>query len=131
MRHYSCFISILIFFSCNDAAEKDSGAELKAGDSVVTGLPPHLMKGFELYAWKKDSVVYYTLLPGTNRLKSDEEIFGHETAVKDLSAIKTKLENIAPGEYISLRPIQVDTTELRPLLEFIRSRQLNLSILRY
>ena len=35
---------------------------------------PHSMKGYELYSWQADDEWHFTLITGTNRLKSLEEI---------------------------------------------------------
>ena len=50
-----------------------------------------IMKGWELYVWQQDGDTYFSLLPGTNRLKTDAEIAA--AAVKGFDAIKPKLEN--------------------------------------
>jgi hypothetical protein len=55
-------------------------------------------KGWELYIWQQDGDTYYSLMPGTNRLKTDEEI--SKAAVKGLDAIKPKLEEVKAGEMV-------------------------------
>ena len=59
------------------------------------------MKGWELYIWQEEGGTYFSLLPGTNRLKTDAEI--KKAAVKGIEAIKPKLEQLKPGEYVFLR----------------------------
>ena len=54
------------------------------------------MKGWELYVWQKDGETLFALLPGTNRLKTDDEI--DKAAVKGFEAIKPKLAELKPGE---------------------------------
>jgi acetyl esterase/lipase len=55
-------------------------------------------KGWELYIWQKNGDTFYSLLPGTNRLKMDDEI--SKAAVKGLDAIKPKLGELKPGEWV-------------------------------
>jgi hypothetical protein len=56
------------------------------------------MKGWELYVWQKDGDTYFSLLPGTNRLKTDDEI--SKAAVKGIDAIKPKLDELKPSEMV-------------------------------
>ncbi len=58
------------------------------------------MKGWELYVWQKDSDTYFSLLEGTNRLKTDDEI--RKAAVKGIKAIKAKLDELKPGQDVFL-----------------------------
>jgi hypothetical protein len=55
-------------------------------------------KGWELYVWQETGDTYFSLLPGTNRLKTDEEI--KKAAVKGIDAIKPMLDELKPGEYV-------------------------------
>jgi hypothetical protein len=57
-------------------------------------------KGWELYIWQDDDETYFSLLLGTNRLKTDDEIA--KAAVKGSDAIKSKLDELKPGEYVSV-----------------------------
>lgn len=56
------------------------------------------MKGWELRIWQEKGDSYFSLLPGTNRLKTDEEIT--KAAVKGFEAIKPKLDELKPGEMV-------------------------------
>jgi hypothetical protein len=56
------------------------------------------MKGWELYVWQKDGDTYYSLMMGTNRLKTDDEIA--KAAIKGLDAIKPKLDELKAGEEV-------------------------------
>ncbi len=57
-------------------------------------------KGVELYSWRLDGKPVYTLLYGTNRLKTDVEIHNPKAAIKSLSELEKLLAKLAPGEYI-------------------------------
>lgn len=56
------------------------------------------MKGWEVYIWRDGGDTYCSLMVGTNRLKSDEEIA--QAAVKGLDAIKPKLGQLKEGQSI-------------------------------
>ena len=56
------------------------------------------MKGWELYIWQQGGDTYFSLLLGTNRLKTDAEITA--AAVKGFDAIKPKLDELKAGEMV-------------------------------
>ena len=56
------------------------------------------MKGWELYVWKQDGDTLFSLLVGTNRLKTEEEI--SRAAVRGFDAIKPKLDTLKEGQYV-------------------------------
>jgi len=55
-------------------------------------------KGWDLYVWQQDGTTYFSLLVGTNRLKTAEEIT--ESAVKAFAAIQPKLDQLQKGELV-------------------------------
>lgn len=87
------------------------------------------MKGFDLYAWKKDGNIFFTLLPGTNRNKTTAEIYDTTKAVEGLNAIENKIAQIDSGQYIFLKPFHVDTSELTPLISYMKRKKLNVTIM--
>ena len=58
------------------------------------------MKGYELYSWKVKGHWYYSLLPGTNRVKTYEEITDPERVKRDKSGLKTELQKLPKGEEV-------------------------------
>ena len=52
---------------------------------LITNTPvsllPHSMKGYELYSWPVDEEWHFTLITGTNRLKTVEEITTGEDVI--------------------------------------------------
>jgi len=58
------------------------------------------LKGWELYIWQDHGNIYSSLLVGTNRLKTDEEI--SQAAVKGLDAIKPRLDELKGDQYVSV-----------------------------
>lgn len=63
--------------------------------------PKTSVKGWELYIWRHGDETYFSLMIGTNRLKTDEDIF--KSAVKGFETIKTQLDQLKKGEGVFLR----------------------------
>jgi hypothetical protein len=59
------------------------------------------MKGYELYSWEKGGTWYFSLLIGTNRLKTLEEIQDPATALQAMDELKPTLESLHRGQYVS------------------------------
>jgi peptidoglycan/xylan/chitin deacetylase (PgdA/CDA1 family) len=59
------------------------------------------MKGWELYIWPQEGETYFSLMAGTNRLKTDEEIA--QAAVKGIDATKPKLNRLKAGQHVFVR----------------------------
>lgn len=62
--------------------------------------PKTSLKGWELYIWRHGDETYFSLMIGTNRLKTDEEIF--KSAVKGFETIKPQLDQLKKGEDVFL-----------------------------
>ena len=71
---------------------------------------PHSMKGYELYSWSEDEQWHFTLITGTNRNKTVEEIVSNEDFISEagrvqihvtgIEAIKTVLSRVPQNESI-------------------------------
>jgi hypothetical protein len=71
---------------------------------------PHSLKGYELYSWSEDNQWHFTLITGTNRLKTIDEITSEgdltsETGwvkiqVVGTDAIKNVLSRLPEGESV-------------------------------
>jgi hypothetical protein len=72
-------------------AESETSAQSMAADAAVMAVPdvpdrprrndagpplPAALKGYELYAWSQDGQLNFTLIVGTNRQKTLEEVMG-------------------------------------------------------
>lgn len=53
-----------------------------AGQIPAKSLPPSL-KGYELYSWQSGHEWYYTLISGSNRVKTTQEILSGASAIQD------------------------------------------------
>jgi len=71
---------------------------------------PHSMKGYELYSWSEDGQWHFTLITGTNRNKTVEEISSREDVISEtgwvrvqvigVNAIRAVLSKLHQGEEI-------------------------------
>jgi hypothetical protein len=62
--------------------------------------PQTSMKGYELYSWKIKGHWYYSLLPGTNRQKSYEEITASSIVRRDAAGLESELQQLPRGEEV-------------------------------
>ena len=58
------------------------------------------MKGYELYSWQEKGEWYFTLLTGTNRIKTYAEVTSPDVRVKDPEALKSELDRLSVGEQV-------------------------------
>ena len=79
----------LLFSSCSTAAQLDA-AQLTES-----------MKGYELYSWQEDNQWDFSLLVGTNREKTLDEIKSVDTVLLDVDALISTLEKVPPGQYVT------------------------------
>jgi len=123
-----CFYVFLLMVtsSCNNPPEKK---EIKNVVDSTDKRTRRSMKGFDLYVWEKNRKVFFTLLPGTNRKKTSEEIYDTKNSVEGMNAIKNKINEIDSGEYIFLKTIHTDTNDLEPLIDFMKSKKLNITVI--
>ena len=68
--------------------------------SPTPGLPAKSMKGYELYSWNEGGEWFYTLLVGTNRLKTQEEVTSLAARLDNLDALKFELDHLDMGEEV-------------------------------
>ena len=61
---------------------------------------PASTKGYELYSWLVDGHWNYSLLPGTNRLKSYGEITAPAVVRRDTAGLKAELRKLQKGEEV-------------------------------
>src|SRR2546423_9594364 len=75
---------------------------------------PHSMKGYELYSWKSRGEWYFSLLIGTNRLKTFSEISSPKMRVRGVRELKESLNRLAGGEELTWSTGLVPRTVLPP-----------------
>jgi hypothetical protein len=82
-----------------------SGLSLSSIDKL-----PHSMKGYELYSWLENGQWRFTLITGTNRNKTPDEIISKDDFISEsgwvkvtvtgAEALKVALSKIQPGEFV-------------------------------
>ena len=125
MKFYLILL-LLISFACrNVSSDENSNQTLNnpARDSTSDRML-RSMKGFELYVWEKKGEIYYSLLRGTNRIKSYDEIHNAKVVVNDLKSIKQKIDSISSGESIIIHYENIDTAKVQSLKDYIRNRNI-------
>jgi hypothetical protein len=75
---------------------------------------PHSMKGYEVYSWKSRGEWYFSLLVGTNRLKTFSEVSSTKIRVRGVRALKARLNQLAGGEEVTWSAGLVPRTVLPP-----------------
>jgi len=75
---------------------------------------PHSMKGYELYGWVADEISYFTLITGTNRIKTVTEITADTSnqindgwvriKVTGVDSAKQLVQRLPQNEYLSYHP---------------------------
>jgi hypothetical protein len=76
------------------------GEVLPAAQSAKPAGVIRSLQGWELYVWRQESSIYFSLLAGSNRMKTDEEI--GRAAVKGSDTIRSRLDQLKPGETVSI-----------------------------
>ena len=72
------------------------------------------MKGYELYSWKSRGEWYFSLLIGTNRLKTFSEVSSPKIRVRGVRALKARLNQLAASEELTWSAGLVSRTVLPP-----------------
>ena len=69
-------------------------------------------KGWELYVWQQGGTTYFSLMVGTNRLKTAEEIA--KSAVTGVEAIQPQLDQLQKGELVVIHGRRLGTKAPAP-----------------
>ena len=85
-----CLLLVSALQSCYAQDSDNAGLQRGMASSI---------KGWELRSWLESGKWHFSLLVGTNRLKTDEEI--KQSAVESINDIKNMLNQLAPGERVS------------------------------
>jgi hypothetical protein len=101
---------------------------LKQAGKLITELSittvdelPHSMKGYELYSWLENSQWHFTLITGTNRNKTLEEIVSKEDFISEagwvkihvvgVAAIQAALSKLPQDEFVMWLAVMREQTE--------------------
>jgi len=131
---FSVFVITLMLGACS------SFPEVTPGQSSAF---PHSMKGYELYSWQEKDEWHFTLITGTNRLKTLEEITTGESfidsegwvkiSVTGVATLKNALVRLPAGEqifWVGARNLSFDKLTLPPqaIIDDIQARCQNLGL---
>jgi hypothetical protein len=85
-------------------ASSDAGPQTMPVHSTAEAPMLEAFKGIELYSWQEDGEWHYSLMSGTNRLKTAEEIrratpdhWGSPTRIKGLDALSREFARVPKG----------------------------------
>ena len=95
----ACLI-LATFTLVNCSKDMDLKPEAVKQVDFDTLLFAHAMKGWELYSWPNGNDWNYAILPGTNRLKTYQEVISHNIIVWGTDSLKLLLDKLPPGEEI-------------------------------
>jgi hypothetical protein len=73
----------------------------QAAEQPVPENPTGAMKGYELYSWQYGGLWRFSILVGTNREKTLEEIQSPDVALDGVEALQSALERIPAGQYLT------------------------------
>jgi hypothetical protein len=88
----SFLLVILLGVLLTDCATASQPAATPLGES---------MKGYELYSWQDGNQWKFSLLVGTNREKTLDEIKSADILLSSVDDLKSALEQIPAGQYIT------------------------------
>jgi hypothetical protein len=88
---------ILLSLSCSGPSDPSGQGDLEPSRNATP-----MFKGVELYSWKdsKSGEWLFSLLPGTNRMKTYREVTDPLLTVKGTEALKKNLSKLAVGEQV-------------------------------
>ena len=93
-----CIVSSVCFVNCSkDKSQVTSSIKLLNPDSVSF---EHSMKGWELYSWPNGNNWTYSILEGTNRCKTLEQVTGNYIIVTGNDSLKILLDKFPLHEEI-------------------------------
>ena len=92
-------ISLAIFFFLSVHCSKKSTVD-KTSSMFDTLTIPHSIKGWELYTWPEGDDWKYSILSGTNRLKTYQEVTTNLIAVVGIDSLKILIDKFPVKEEI-------------------------------
>lgn len=132
-------IALLPMFLAMQATACDGmSLSMPSGATSLPGSTTHAMEGVELISWQtSDGAWHYALPPGTNRLKSREEVMSHPSRTTEVARLKFMLSSLRPGQSVVWRGLPDDADFLLPTYVVVEisgvatSHNLNLAIARH
>jgi hypothetical protein len=76
MKNLLLLLMFIAVIGCGDSSPDKE-------QEPFTGPLPESMKGYEMYSWQENNVWKFTIITGTNRLKTHHEIIAKENKVEN------------------------------------------------
>jgi hypothetical protein len=95
--------NLLFINACTKENKVDETATLSIFDTLTV---PHQMKGYEIYSWTEGNKWYFSILVGTNRIKTYAEVISnqpsetHLITVNGIDTLKAVLNRFPEDEYV-------------------------------
>jgi hypothetical protein len=93
MKTIRLLIPLILLTLCLNACQKTNPLTPESGVES--------MKGYELYSWEKGGGWYFSILIGTNREKTLDEIQSADAVLQGMDELKAALESIPAGQYVT------------------------------
>lgn len=99
----SSFI-LLLFIACTNDNNEEETVVTSYLDTLIV---PHSLKGYELYSWQEGNSWYFSILVGTNRIKTFNEVTSNLPSeinlitVAGIDTLKLALARFPESEYIT------------------------------
>lgn len=93
-----------ICIACNKEQKEEQAITKSDFDTLNV---PHLMKGYEIYSWPEGTKWYFSVMVGTNRIKTYAEVISttpseiHLITVTGIENLKMVLARFPENEYIT------------------------------
>jgi hypothetical protein len=78
-----------------------AGSTTTSWSTTASDLAAGSMKGYELYSWQDDDQWYFSVLIGTNRNKTLDEIRSPGSTFKSLETLEAALKTIPAGQWVT------------------------------
>ena len=93
---FSLIVNSLCLTDCSKGSDKEVHSIDKIDLETISF--DHSMKGWELYSWPNGNDWNYSILVGTNRIKSYEEVTTNGIIVLGLDSLKMLLDKLPENE---------------------------------
>ncbi len=107
MKGKSIFYALLFGLILSSCAKSDNNCQTALPNELANMVIAHQMKGWELYSWPGSGSECddwnYVLLPGTNRVKTVNEVTSDQVQLRVVGKeqLKSLLSKLQKDEYIS------------------------------
>jgi len=97
-----------------DNQNKQGGSAVKDDVTYLPLLSDKFMKGYELYSWEENGTWYFSLLVGTDRLKTPVEVKDESIRLASVERLLTELGYLQQGENVFWSAFRVEGTAMPP-----------------